>query len=377
MVDQDKTSATDARTAPVAVWQVLERMSNEERVAWRVADIKNRPSAEARNLDIGIPFGWYPVLLSSELAVGEVKPLRYFGKELAIWRGEDGEARLVDAYCLHLGAHMGHGGKVHGNLLECPFHAWRYDGNEGIVKEIPYSESIPPRVQKPCKKVWPMVERNRMIWAWYHPHDAAPMYEVVELPECSHPDWTEFDECEWRVFGSLQNIAENGVDFAHFKFVHGTASYPEAEMQWGDWDRSSVVRAKMGTPMGEVDGAITSASQGPGQNWVRFTGICETLLVAYLTPVDEDQVHVRYFYTQPKAQTEGKMAGLARAIIRDINKQLDQDKVIWDRQQYQPRPIICQGDGPIAKFRMYYARFYAEGDGKPRHLQGERVTEEA
>ena len=59
------------------------------------------------------------------------------------------------------------------------------------------------------------------------------------------------------------------------------------------------------------------------------------------------------------------MAGLARAIIKDVNKQLDQDKVVWDRQQYQPNAIICQGDGPIAQFRRYYARFYADGDGAP------------
>lgn len=369
MATPNTSEATDARTAPVAVWQVLERMSKEELTEWRVTEIQNRPSVEDRNLDIGFPFGWYPMLLSNELAVGEVKALRYFGQELAIWRGEDGEVRMMGAYCLHLGAHMGHGGKVHGNMLECPFHAWRYDGNEGVVKEIPYSESIPPRVQKPCKKTWHITEKNQLIWAWYHPEDAAPLYDVLDLPEASDPNWTEFDECEWRIWGSLQNVAENGVDFAHFKYVHGTAEVPEAEMEFGEWDRRGIVRAKMGTPKGVVDGEIASVSQGPGQNWVRFSGICETLLVACLTPVDEDHLHVRYFYTQPKEQAEGMVGRVAKAIIADVNKQLDQDKVIWDRQKYQPRPIICHGDGPIAKFRMFYAKYYADGDGKPRHLQ--------
>jgi hypothetical protein len=68
-------AASDARTAPVAVWQVLEKMTKEEREAWRVADIPNRPTAEQRNLDIGFPFGWYPFeLLADQLALGEVKP---------------------------------------------------------------------------------------------------------------------------------------------------------------------------------------------------------------------------------------------------------------------------------------------------------------
>lgn len=362
---QGETAVKDARTAPVAVWQVLEKMSKEEREEWRVAPLDNRPSVEERNLDIGFPFGWYPMMLSNELGVGEVKPLRYFSQELAIWRGEDGGVRMVDAYCKHLGAHMGHGGKVHGNLLECPFHAWRYDGEEGVVKEIPYARAIPPQVKRKCKDVWPIQEANQIIWAWYHPKGEEPLYDVVELPEATDPEWTEFDECTWTIWGNLQNMGENGVDFAHFKYIHGTATMPTSELEWGEWGRKGIVRAKMGTPRGEIDGTITATSNGPGQNWVRFEGICETLLIACITPVEQDQLHVRYFYTQPKTQKEGPMAGLANAIIADVNKQLDQDKVVWDRMKFEPNPIICDGDGPIPKFRQFYSRYYVDGDDKP------------
>ena len=31
-----------------------------------------------------------------------------------------------DAYCPHLGAHLGHGGIINGECIECPFHAWRW-----------------------------------------------------------------------------------------------------------------------------------------------------------------------------------------------------------------------------------------------------------
>jgi phenylpropionate dioxygenase-like ring-hydroxylating dioxygenase large terminal subunit len=356
-------NATDARTAPVAVWRVLENMSKEELVAWRLAEVDNRATVDERNLDTPYPLGWYPVMLASELAVGEVKPLRYFSTELAIWRGEDGTVRMVDAYCRHLGAHMGHGGKVSGNLLECPFHSWRYDGDEGVVKEIPYAKIIPPQVKRKCTRTWHIREVNRIIWMWYHPQDAAPLFEVVENPEATDPEWSDFQIFEWTIFGSIQNMAENGVDFAHFKYIHGTASYPSGELFWGEgYDRSSVLKAKMGTPRGEVDGQITTASQGPGQNWVRFTGICETLLIACIIPVEKDRLSVRYLYTQPKAQKDGPGAGVARAIIADVNKQMDQDKVVWDRMRYEPNPIICDGDGPIPRFRQFYSRYYVKDD---------------
>ena len=75
------------------------------------------------------PFGfansWYMMLYSDELARGEVRPLHYLGRELVAFRGEDGAAHVFDAYCPHLGAHLGRGGKVIGDELQCPFHAWQ------------------------------------------------------------------------------------------------------------------------------------------------------------------------------------------------------------------------------------------------------------
>lgn len=363
MTDTSK-SATDARTPPVAVWQLLERLKGQDLIDWRVAPLDDRVSISERGLHIGYPFGWYAVEQVDFVQVGEVKPLRYFDKDLAIWRGEDGKVRIMDAWCKHLGAHMGVGGKVHGNLLECPFHAWRYDGEKGEVKEIPYSKSIPPQVKRKCTQTWAVTEANGWIWTWYHPDPAVgPMWDVVVHEEYGDADWTAYEMHEWTVYGSIQNMAENGVDVAHFQYIHGTAGLPNAELRWGDWGRGADVKAQMGTPKGMVDGLISYDTMGPGQSWVRFRGISETLLVASLVPVSEDVLRVRYGFTQPKTQTEGAATGVAKALIRDVCKQLDQDKVVWDRMKYETNPIICEGDGPIPQFRNWYARYYAKPEG--------------
>jgi phenylpropionate dioxygenase-like ring-hydroxylating dioxygenase large terminal subunit len=351
-------AAVDARTAPVAVWQLLEKLRGDALTEWRVAPVEGLPTAQERGLNIGFPFGWFAIEQSAFVAAGEAKAIRYFSKDLAIWRGDDGKVRVVDAYCKHLGAHMGYGGKVHGNLLECPFHAWRYDGQEGVVKDIPYAKAIPPQVKRKCINTWDVTEANGWIWVWYHPKGEAPMWEVVHHPEASDPSWTAYEMHEWLVYGSIQNMAENGVDVAHFKYIHGTANVPVAELRWGDWGRGADVKAQMGTPTGMVDGLISYDTMGPGQSWTRFTGISETLLVASLAPVEEDVLRVRYCFTQPKAQAEGPGAGLAKALIRDICKQLDQDKIIWDRMKFETNPIICDGDGPIPQFRNWYQRYY-------------------
>jgi phenylpropionate dioxygenase-like ring-hydroxylating dioxygenase large terminal subunit len=52
-----------------------------------------------------IPYGWYCVAYSDELAVGEVKTLNYFEREMVLFRTESGDLGLLDPYCPHLGAH--------------------------------------------------------------------------------------------------------------------------------------------------------------------------------------------------------------------------------------------------------------------------------
>src|SRR5687768_16773481 len=120
------------------------------------------------------PRGWFTVAWSSELLPGAVKPLVYFGKALVLFRTEQGVATLLDAHCPHLGAHLGYGGKVQGESLVCPFHAWRYD-TAGQCVEVPYATKIPPRAQVAC---WPIVEKNGVIMAWYDADKAPPAWEI-------------------------------------------------------------------------------------------------------------------------------------------------------------------------------------------------------
>ena len=86
-----------------------------------------------------IPNGWFAMCFSDELVAGQIKRLRYVARELVAMRGDDGVARVFDAHCAHLGAHIGHGGKVEGDGVRCPFHGWRFDGS-GACVEVPYAK---------------------------------------------------------------------------------------------------------------------------------------------------------------------------------------------------------------------------------------------
>src|SRR6266508_2543052 len=109
------------------------------------------------------PTGWFQVAWSDEVAPGQSRPLKYFGKDLVIFRGESGRVSVLDAHCPHLGAHLGHNGKVKGDLLECPFHAWKFNG-DGACAEIPYATRVPPRSTVAC---WTVHEGNGLVMVWH------------------------------------------------------------------------------------------------------------------------------------------------------------------------------------------------------------------
>ena len=111
---------------------------------------------------------------------------------------------------------------------------------------------------------------------------------------------------------------------------------------------------------GVVDGAIETRSFGTGLSVVRFSGIYDTILLANITPVEREISHAMYAFIQPKAteNTLGKSVG--KAIIANICQQMDEDQIIWQRKQYFERPLLCDGDGPFAKFRRWYDQFLVE-----------------
>ena len=89
--------------------------------------------------------GWHIVLLSQELASGEVQRLHYFDQDLVIYRGTSGKAAVLDAHCPHLGAHLASdGGRLLGDNIACPFHGWTFDAS-GRCVDIPYANKIPER----------------------------------------------------------------------------------------------------------------------------------------------------------------------------------------------------------------------------------------
>lgn len=325
-------------------------------------------SSKRPRVELPMPYGWFQVLYSHQLKVGQSLPLEYFGRELVIFRTESGQAKVLDAYCPHMGAHLGYGirdqagggSRVVGESIVCPFHGWQFNG-EGECTGIPYANRVPPRVER-CEKLipsWQVRELNQCIYVWYHPDNIDPLFDPPEIAEAAlnAEDWGELKIYEWDIATHPQEIGENAVDAAHFRFVHGTPEVPEPTvMRFEEHCRFGLLESELETPKGRVQGRIENSSIGPGISTVRFSGICETVLMANLTPIDEHNTKAMYAFIQRDGggQSVGRVA---QAIIDDIRQQMEEDRIIWARKRYLEKPLLCDGDGPFAKFRRWYGQF--------------------
>lgn len=309
-----------------------------------------------RRASLPIPRGWFAVARGIDVEAGAVERVHYFARDLVVFRTESGEAAVFEAFCPHLGAHFGHGGKVDGETLRCPFHGWGF-ATSGACTDIPYAKRIPPDVRATRLEA---VERNGFIFVWWDPTGRAPWYEIPEVAEAQSDEWTDPDWYEWTIRAHGQELAENGVDQAHFRFVHGTLAVPMTEATEEGAYRRAYSPIEMKTPRGDVSGGIDAQMAGMGFATTRFTGIAETLELATTTPIDEGRVHVRYAFIQPKVDGKDPVGGAAPAIIRDIVKQMNEDIPIWENKAYLPRPALCDGDGPIADFRRWCELFYPD-----------------
>jgi phenylpropionate dioxygenase-like ring-hydroxylating dioxygenase large terminal subunit len=308
-----------------------------------------------------LPIGWYCVAEEAELAAGEVRRVRSFGQELVVWRGADGAPHLFDAYCPHLGAHLGVGGKVEGGALVCPFHAWKYDG-AGRCIDIPYARRIPP---KAAVAAWPIQRANGLIFAWYDPSGGVPRFAVPEVPEWGATEWTAPEVRSFEVKTHPQEMAENIVDAVHFHFVHGTPHIPEMQAEVNGLEFHAYQGLTFTTPQGETLGRVDVTMFGPGFGITRFSGVVETLLMITGIPLEPGlhRTTIR-FIVRKVAGNDEATRGVARAFVAEIARQYAQDIPIWEHKRYLERPLLCDGDGPILELRRYFRQFYPASEAR-------------
>ena len=201
---------------------------------------------------------------------------------------------MLDAYCPHLGAHLGVGGKVEGDNIRCPFHNWCWSGESGACVDIPYAKRIPAaaKIGKPVVR-----EQNGFIIVWHHAEGKAPEWTPELIPETASPDNYVHGRRQWELTAHPQELYENGFDVAHFGTLHGMnvrgvvydTEGPICKLHL-DFERDSVQSSAEGLA------TIRSFMFGPGLSLTRVSGLIDGVSVQSLTPLEPERMILTHNY---------------------------------------------------------------------------------
>jgi phenylpropionate dioxygenase-like ring-hydroxylating dioxygenase large terminal subunit len=309
------------------------------------------------------PNGWYAVALSRDVAPGSVHPKHYFGQDIVIYRTQSGVPAMIDAYCPHLGAHLGHGGAIEGETIVCPFHGWKY-GPDGVCTAMPYGDRIPPRA---ALKTWHVREQDDVILAWF---DAAGRPPGWEMPPFEHKE--PFTRTRAHKFESYAShpyeIMENSADGAHFRKVHKTQHMKHVALPKVDGpfyritfrSDESVIADEYRVP-GQPGGTYEIGGNGPGLSFGVFAGDdtnFRTLSRHYVTPIDGEVVDAWILSQISELDDPAMTEQVADAVFAATISQIEDDIVIWRAKRYLPSPAINGEEAPIMLMRRWYKQFY-------------------
>ncbi len=318
------------------------------------------------------PNGWYVLASSSELDAGQILNRKFAGKEIVVFRTELGKICVSDAHCPHMGGHFGHGGKVEGEAIKCPFHYFCFDVH-GSCTATGYKSKPSPKLRL---RTWPSEEKNGFILVYYHSQGKEPSWQV---PVISLDGWTAPIMADRLLNSHPQEVTENSVDIGHFSIVHGyknvkqlkelTTSNHYLNTRYA-MTRSGGLLSKSGKLTAEFEVHV----YGLGYSFVEVEIPelqMQTRQFVFATPIDHNRMNLRVGMSIKKDNNLGKLNPLlkilpASIITSIVSKQafktfysdVAQDFEIWENKIYVTPPVLAKGDGPVMQYRNWASQFY-------------------
>jgi phenylpropionate dioxygenase-like ring-hydroxylating dioxygenase large terminal subunit len=175
------------------------------------------------------PDFWYAVEFDKALPIRGIIETRFWGRSIALFRGEDGQVRSVENSCLHRQVKLSLG-EVHDCALVCPYHGWAYDG-AGKVVAVPH-ELFGRNLPQARLKSFPVRIRYGLIWLFPGDPNLADTTAMPEIPELEGQDrWACVPlDFTWRAHHSM--ILENVSDFTHAHLHRSYRPFSDAKLKF-------------------------------------------------------------------------------------------------------------------------------------------------
>jgi nitrite reductase/ring-hydroxylating ferredoxin subunit len=323
------------------------------------------------------PNGWYVLERSDVLKKGQIINKKFVGEEIVLYRLENGQACASTAFCPHLGAHLGHGGKIVGDCIKCPFHDFEFNA-DGICTKTGYSTKPPPKARL---RMFELQEKNGFILIWHDMQGNSPDWEV---PEIASEGWSKLLTIDWKLRSHPQETTENSVDIGHFASVHG---YKQVEIIKDAITQGPMLNATYA--MHRKAGFLGKRNEMIRvEFYAEAHGLGYSIVEAYIpkfnirtrhfvlpTPIEGNYINLKIGIMVKNIEKPSKIHPLLvlvpKNIIRDLvlrtafkgyQHDVSQDFKIWENKIYITPPALAKGDGPVWQYREWAKQFYYDHD---------------
>ena len=316
------------------------------------------------------PDGWYLIAPSAHLQAEQLIGKTWMGQEIVAWRDSVGAVCVADAFCPHLGSHLGpeSGGCVRAGNLVCPFHGFEFDVS-GRCAATP--QAPPPKSAR--LKAYPVQEANGFVFAYWDHRSRTPAWRV---PDLCRAGWDRRVIKRRRLRTHPQVTTENSVDFGHLSYIHGyrdlkqlsptriegpclTSRYAFTRhmLTYGLRRLSFSVNIEisvwgLGVSLVDVQSPATGLKV---RQWILAVPIDGETMDLWLCVDPQEAPRVSWLRLLPAWISR---VLVPRVLLHELDLDVTKDSKIWASHRYEPNPVLSKGDHDVHRFRRYSEQFY-------------------
>ncbi|MDY6809671.1 MAG: 2Fe-2S ferredoxin, partial [Actinomycetota bacterium] len=168
-----------------------------------------------------------------------------------------------------------------------------------------------------------------------------------------------------------QYIMENGVDFAHFTFVHKTPFMPEFTRHDFSGPVSYVdftIAFDEGATLENATSGVESINAGLGCSVTKSWGMVDNRTMPAVTPVDDHTSDVRFtvWIGRKPGEESGPISDYGKTMADFVIEQFEADIEIWAHQRYSDPPALSRKEHQgFTALRAWATQFYPDGPTTP------------
>ncbi|XP_078443687.1 protein TIC 55, chloroplastic-like [Wolffia australiana] len=166
---------------------------------------------------------WYPLYLSAEVPLDAPLGLSVFHKQLVLYRDAAGAFHCYEDRCPHRLAKLSEGQVVDGRL-ECLYHGWQFEGDDGKCVKIPQLPAGAKIPASACARSYEVRDSQGVVWVW--------MSEKSPPDESKLPWFEHYDRPGFQHVSTIHELPydhsillENFMDPAHVPISHDRSDF--------------------------------------------------------------------------------------------------------------------------------------------------------